>query len=488
MRGRRLREQMTQVFARIEHEIIPNDEKIPLGQHLFSVLVGPGAADGFDCEKDETAYCQRIDVQDEDGSTVQVVLACGCAERPEWAFLLHYLVDAAAERLRIILLERKGAFLLGSDFCFSSSGNRPEDADTVAGACLSVAYHQIAQEIASAFRLSFDVMDQLSLTNYEQEGAEGMVLVAPREQIDKSNLCIWQDRRERSTELSPEQTRFVRKLLAGSAPDALLFAASPGERTPQFCGVVSLTAEGGVDEGLRSNCVQVSIYGPMNWELSLFGRPVCLRNHAMGFRLPRGCSRADTDKRAKARIEAVLREEFDQAPPDRPFDTNISKTVQAVMSVRQQAHGAAAVVAAWRDENGPCRARLEKLIAHQKAIQVEFKKLPDGSRELASAITQAAKMDGAVLIDAQSGEVCALAVILDGPSCVEGNPSRGARFNSLKNFTASLSGQGIASFVFSSDGGMDIFSGKTIQADGVPPPEVCGHVAAAYHTTEKERP
>ena len=319
MRGGRLREQMTQVFARIEHEIIPKDEKIPPGQHLFSVLVGPGAAGGFDCEKDETAYCQRIDVQDEDGSTVQIVLACGCAERPEWAFLLHYLVDAAAERLRIILLERKGAFLLGSDFCFSSSGNRPEDADTVAGACLSVAYHQIAQEIVSAFQLSFDVMDQLSLTNYEQEGAEGMVLVAPREQIDKSNLCIWQDRRERPTEFSPEQTRFVRKLLAGSAPDALLFAASPGERAPQFCGVVSLTAEGGVDEGLRSNCVQVSIYGPMNWELSLFGRPVCLRNHAMGFRLPRGCSRVDTDKRAKARIEAVLREEFDQPSPGGPL-------------------------------------------------------------------------------------------------------------------------------------------------------------------------
>ena len=116
MRGGRLREQMTQVFARIEHEIIPNDEKMLPGQYLFSVLVGPGAMGGFDCEQDETAYCQRIDVQDRDGSIVQVVLVCGCAERPEWAFLLHYLVDAAAERLRIILLERKGAFLLGSDF------------------------------------------------------------------------------------------------------------------------------------------------------------------------------------------------------------------------------------------------------------------------------------------------------------------------------------------------------------------------------------
>lgn len=474
MRGGRLQEQMTQVFAQIEHKIIPDDEKMPPGQHLFSVSVGPGVVGGFDCEKDETAYCQRIDVQDGDRPTVQVVLACGCAERPEWAFLLHYLVDAAAERLRIILLERKEAFLLGNDFCFSSSGNRSEDADTVAGACLSVAYHQIAQEIASAFRLSFDVMDQLSLTNYEQEGAEGVVLVAPMEQIDKSSLCIWQTPREGTAELSPEQTRFVRKLLAGSAPDALLFATSPGERAPQFCGVVSLTKEGGLDEGLRSNCVQVSIYGPMNWELSLFGRSVCLRNHAMGFRLPRGRNRTDIDQRAEDRIKAVLREEFDRKPSGGSSNTNISKTVRAVMSVRRQAHGAAAVVAAWRDADSPCRARLETLIAHQKAIQVAFKELPDDSRELTGAITQAAKMDGAVLIDARSGEVCALAVILDGFSCIEGTPSRGARFNSLKNFTATLSGQGIVSFVFSSDGGMDIFSGKTIRADEAPPSEECG--------------
>ena len=141
------------------------------------------------------------------------------------------------------------------------------------------------------------------------------------------------------------------------------------------------------------------------------------------------------------------------------------------MSVRRQTHGAAAVVAAWNDPNSRCKVRLEKLIAHRKTIQVEFKKLTLESQELANAITQAAKMDGAVLIDAQSGEVCALAVILDGLSCVEGSPSRGARFNSLKNFTASLSRQGIVSFVFSSDGGMDIFSGKTIQADGPLPPE-----------------
>lgn len=477
MKGARLWKQMTQVFAQIERRIIPSDEKLPPGRHLFSVSVGVG---GFDCEEDETAYCQRINVPDGNGSAVQVVLACGCAERPEWAFLLHYLVDAAADRLRIILLERKEAFLLGSDFCFSSSKNRPEDADTVARACLSVAYHQIAQEMASAFQLSFDVMDQLSLTNYEQEGAEGVVLVAPREQIDKSSLCIWQVRREGTAELSPEQTRFVRKLLAGSAPDALLFAASPGEWAPQFCGVVSLTKEGGLDEGLRSNCVQVSIRGPMNWELSLFGQPVCLRYHTMGFRLPRGCGQTDIDQRAKDRIEAVLREEFDQEPSGGPFDTNICKTVQAVLSVRRQAHGAAAVVAAWRDADNPCRARLETLITHQKAIQVAFKGLPDDFQELANAITEAAKMDGAVLIDAQSGEVCALAVILDGLSCIDGVPSRGARFNSLKNFTATLSGQGIVSFVFSSDGGMDIFSGKTIQAGEAPPPEEC--VLSLQHT------
>lgn len=150
-------------------------------------------------------------------------------------------------------------------------------------------------------------------------------------------------------------------------------------------------------------------------------------------------------------------------PPNSPFYENIDKTVQAVMAVRRQAHGAAAVVAAWNDSASCCKDGLDILISHQKAIPVIFKAQSGGTKELASAITQAAKMDGAVLVNALSGEVYALAAILDGPSCVKGSPSRGARFNSLKNFTCFMSNCEIVSFIFSSDGGTDIFSGQTFR-------------------------
>lgn len=479
----RLRERVERVFRRVEREIIPKDEGEPLDAPLFSVSIRRSGED-WDCPSgsdDETSYCQRIDVDDGAEAAVQIVLACSCPDRPERILLLCYLVDAVAERLRAILFQRKASFLLEDGFYFYGSGNGTEDEDTVALACLAAAYHQISRDMGTAFHLSTDAIDQLSLTNYEQEGARGVVLVAPQAVIDKIKPCVWLCRSATPATLSSDQIRFVRKLMAGAAPDALLFGVSPGEKTPRFCGVVSLSPQGLPPKALRFSCLQADIYGPMNWGLSLFGQPACLRSPTMGFRLPRGCSQADIDGRAKARIELVLRAEFGQASPPGPFYKNIAKTVQAVLAVRRQAHGAAAVVAAWTDPASCCKQQLDTLISHQKAIPVDFQPLPSSSKKLTAAITQAAKMDGAVLIDALSGEVYTLAVILDGPSCVDGSPSRGARYNSLKNFTCFMSKSNIVSFVFSSDGGMDIFSGQTFRDLGCTP-GVAGRCPAAAHT------
>lgn len=473
-------DRLKRAFKRIEREILSKEEiPIDIDGPLFSVSAGwcGEDEDRSGAPKEENSYCRKIVLDCGDGMPAQVVLACSCPERPEWFFLLSYLVDMMAGRLRTILFERKAAFLLGDGFYFFQATNELEDEEIVAGACLSEAYHQIGSEMRNSFLLSFDVIDQLSLANYEKEGAEGVVLVAPQSLVEKIRPCTWFCRSAEPAALLSDQVRFVRKLMAGAAPDALLFSASPGDEAPCFCGVVSLS-EGVPPKMLRSNCVQATIYGPIDWGLSVCGIPVCLRKPTKGFQLPRGFSRADADKRAERRIEAVLKEEFSSEPPGGPFYGNLGKTVQAVMAVRRQTHGAAAVVAAWRDPGSSCKKRLDVLISDQKAIPAEFKVPSGGPKKLAAAITQAAKMDGAVLIDALSGEVYALAVILDGLSCVEGNPERGARFNSLKNFTYSISDSEIVSFVFSSDGGMDIFSSR--RPSRVPAGAGAGLAAAAY--------
>ena len=110
-------ERLKRVFERIEREILSKEE-IPIDGPLFSVSANwcgedenrPGAPE------EKNSYCRKIVLDCGDGMPAQVVLACSCPERPEWFFLLSYLVDMMAGRLRTILFEREAAFLLGDGF------------------------------------------------------------------------------------------------------------------------------------------------------------------------------------------------------------------------------------------------------------------------------------------------------------------------------------------------------------------------------------
>lgn len=174
----------------------------------------------------------------------------------------------------------------------------------------------------------------------------------------------------------------------------------------------------------------------MKWSITLFGRNVLVSTF-------NGLRSFPDDGRVKFKF--ALENEFENSKPE------LIKTLQEVM---KQRHGSSAIVVKCKNN---IEEHFSKLSKHNKAIKVE--KFLDNN-----GVKEAAHMDGAIVIDFDTSEIKYLAVIVDGESSIPGDMSRGARFNSIKNFTYNIASDKIpiVSIVFSEDGGYDIFEGKNL--------------------------
>lgn len=392
------------------------------------------------------------------GKSEYLFSLCCCENEdanPAHLFFGAYIIDALEEELRLILSERGGDFFIQSDAPLFRGASPDRAVDYLR----RLAEHHLEEDLYCSYGILFDVIDCLSLTDYEQERAKGTLLFLPAPQEGVEHLCVWSVSGRDRVECSMKQLRVLRKFLAGTASDglgdvgsALLFVRE--RELPIFYGAIAL-GDDLSSSVLQFRCVQVRINGPLRWELSLFGKLVCCRDIS-GLCLPNGFDYSSGEWEAEERIRNVFRSAFTRSDSVEAVERNLDRLTRITMSVRKQRHGAALVVADWDRE--PCRTTLDRLKRHRKAVPVSFTALEDRS----TAITCAAKMDGAVLADIRSGQIVALAVILDGESCIKGDTSRGARYNSIANTTRLLrfsdTEPEVVSFVFSSDGGMDILS------------------------------
>lgn len=411
----------------------------------------------FSCSSGRVSGCYSRIVHFTADQKEYLFSLCCCQDseaKPECLFLGAYMIDALEEEIRRTLSERGGDFLAHSDAPLYG-GVSP------GRAVISLrknAEELLADVLYHSHGIQFNMIDCLSLMEYEQERAKGDLVFLPVETEDTGPPCVWSVPIQSQVECSTENLRTLRKLLAGATPDnsedissALLFIKK--EELPVFFGTVRL------EMGLplfdpRLGYVQVQISGPLRWKLLMYGKFVFSRD-STGLGFPDGLDYTETEKTINDQIQDALRTAFTQEDSSKAVAKNLERLTNIVQSVKKQHHGAALVVADW-ERRPKCRQILDRLKQHKKALPVTFAET--GSQSI--AITCAAKMDGAVLADIQSGQIVALATILDGKSCVKGEPSRGARYNSIANATrllrASKAHPEVVSFVFSSDGGMDI--------------------------------
>lgn len=379
-----------------------------------------------------------------------------CYDHGEWAFFTYYLTETMNQWLSTLSLEDH----MMDPFQFYGRGDRKLSPKEAAGQIYNQTCERIRQhELAQLCGISADVVDLLTLTNYESEHAKGKLLFDDSKDASLVAQCAWKlDVTGRRVEFSADNIRMIRKLLASAGSNGLLFAKDNSTDRPICRGVIALDND---DPNSTFAAIQISIEGPHEWELSIHNGAV-LRRTRTGFRLPAGQDEADKANNMRQRILDALKEEFSTSRAAANLMTHGTVLCDHIIAVGKQKHGASVIVADW--DVGVCKKRLDSLAKHSKAMYVEF------SLEDEKIVTDAAKMDGSIIINVHSGAIIALATIVDGLSRVSGDQSRGARFNALKNFTydiaypdtAPTEGQEVVSFVFSEDGGMNILAGKQL--------------------------
>lgn len=371
------------------------------------------------------------------------VLHCRSDLGYERRYLASHVLDQVAAEFRALLFENGEGHL---DVAISSAKDKARE-------ILLSTNRLISAEMRECFGFTLHNLDLLSLTEYEKERASGSLLFF----VDQPSSGAFDWRMSESNIIFEESNlRTIRKLLAGVTPDAseqtasaLVFVKS--KQAAVFHGAAPLLANGAPPTALCTNSVQVTIFGPLKWELSICGCPV-LRKEGNDLRFPVATSRHEAERKKDEKIREALAKVFDSVE-------KMDQLVDIIRAVEKQRHGAAILVAEWQD-NDVCEQYIENLFKHNKALPVSW----GNSKAVRNGvITNASKMDGAILADVKSCKVIALAAIVQATTCTEGMLCRGSRYNSINNVAHFLYKRNsetvkVIAFVFSSDGGMDILS------------------------------
>lgn len=421
------------IFAELTARLEGLDEKVSVNDSVFSLAFDIAGEEDY---QQPIYYHKRTDGKAK--KELAFVLRCRSGLSRERRYLASRVLDQVAAEFRALLFEYTEEHL---DAAISSAEEKAQE-------ILLSTYRLISTEMYKYTGCILHNFDILSLTEYEKERASGSLLFLRN--VPDSSAFDWKVSALNAT-FEENNLRMIRKLLAGVTPDAygqaastLVFVRTNWTAAAVFCGAAPLV-DGEPLPTLRADSVQVTILGPLKWELSVCGCPV-FRKEGSDLRFPVGSSRQEAERKKDAEIRETLEKAFGSVE-------KMDQLVEIIRAVEKQRHGAAVLVADWRDD--VCGNYLEDLVQHDKALRVSWGP-PRAGRS--GAITNAAKMDGAILVDVNSCEVVALATIVQAVTCTKGKASRGSRFNSINNAACFLKqkGETVTAFVFSSDGGIDI--------------------------------
>lgn len=147
--------------------------------------------------------------------------------------------------------------------------------------------------------------------------------------------------------------------------------------------------------------------------------------------------------------EEFTKREF-KAKYKKVFNKECSKDLMEILEgAMVQEHGTVVVIL----DHNHLYSEVKRLLTVSTGIEVE------GITLKAEYIHNITTIDGAVIFD-ESGICYAIGVILDGSASIEGNPERGARFNSTLNYvkTCEKSGKRALALVVSEDRNVDILA------------------------------
>ncbi|MGH9929701.1 MAG: hypothetical protein ACREA9_10825 [Pyrinomonadaceae bacterium] len=322
------------------------------------------------------------------------------------------LIDGAIDEL----LTQASEGLLRPDPGLSNEYREAEETIRSAGRRLaSNTAFRTNQHALDADYFFYDACDKISLMKYEQVEGRGRLVLA---QKDYEDLCTQISFRDN---VRLEDHRRVRKLLELASSDGALHTDSE-----YVFGLLSKD----VPTSTREDVFEVIFLGHHHWELRHAGQVL------MGVRfgqpyLPNLIG-----------YESKLRQDLPRLFPGIDGDAT-ELLVSLVRQTEEERHGTLMIVSA--------EAAAEAVRLRNQATPIEPCLL---TPELLAHLTG---IDGAVLVDTH-GTCHAIGVILDGLATSEGDPARGARFNSAVRYVQSANDRQVPTLavVVSEDGGVDL--------------------------------
>jgi len=285
----------------------------------------------------------------------------------------------------------------------------------------------------------FEGCNRVSALRYEGSvGVGRMVVAAPGHDCVHVDLQL-----ERPVPL--REANWARKILQmGSQEVSLVCDSSSIYGLGRLCDAY---------ESTREDAFFIDFVGHYTWELR-HGSTVLMRTAY-------GVPRLPAARLAEGDLRTLLRRIFPAVVP-----TDAERIISVVQVAIEQKHGTLIVVS----DDAPGEAK--RLAAQGTPIKPTILS--------ASMVRRVTGIDGAVLVDL-GGTCHAIGVILDGNAIADGDPARGARFNSAKRYVASTKPKTMA-VVVSEDGQINVFPALRPQ---VRRSEVEHHVAALHRLADK---
>lgn len=258
----------------------------------------------------------------------------------------------------------------------------------------------------------FDHLDALTSHHYEGAAASGRITLAPRDHPALQNVVLLDQ------PIPIRYIRSLRKLLEISDQDISMLC--DGEHVFGFGTVLGYQSS-------DQNLFEIRVDAHATWELRHCKDALMRVEYGKPALLKQAINRAEFD--------AIIRLKFENIT-----DVAVDNLWAVVKSAVSGSHGTMLVISADAQRE-----------AKRLSGQATLLKPALANSELISHVT---RIDGAVMLDPMG--VChAIGVILDGTATNEGDPSRGARFNSAVRYLASQKLPAVA-VVASADGAVDV--------------------------------
>ena len=275
---------------------------------------------------------------------------------------------------------------------------------------------RIAFMLQTMFKpLNIDLVNSLSGEYYEKAECFSNMVFLPREavkKLKKNDLLIYHFE---NIDFKSENNRLLRKLLQVTQQDLALVLGETNERksfnVPGICEKEDLNDFLKNNDGTIIPCIRVEIKGHMHWNMFLNEKYIlsCKNGH---YKIE--CSLEDVY--LKEKIAAYFGTQQDD------YDDLIDSIIQS----QNQGHGTMLII-----------MNTEDAVNEAERIGSLCYGFREKEPRRQAKINCLNAIDGSVIIDTK-GKVHGIGMILDGISLENGNPARGARYNSAVKYCSYL--------------------------------------------------